>query len=153
MIGFKVGRRINRTELYLAHFLGLEEAARFMELRARKRAPSAAKAFPAAARANAGIFFVRGKRGKLHGLSVHQVYDKFDRLIGARSRLYRRCRFRGGGLAGLSGALRAPDSGRTGRRVIASARTSSSLPSYSQPPTRHQIGLSECRRPRRCGDG
>ena len=89
MIGFRIGRQINRTEMYLAHFLGLEEAARFLTLRAKKRAPSAAKAFPAAARANAGIFFARGRRGKLRGLSVHQVYDRFDRLIGTRSQLYR----------------------------------------------------------------
>ena len=88
MIGFRIGRKINRTEMYLAHFLGLEGAARFIALRERKRPPNAAKAFPGPARANAGIFFRRHKRGK-RGLSVSEVYARIDRLIGERTALYR----------------------------------------------------------------
>ena len=86
-IGFRIGRTLNRTELYLAHFLGLEDAARFIELRGRKRAPKAAKAFPAAARSNAGIFFEAQKRGR-RGLSVGEVYAKIDRMMASRAERY-----------------------------------------------------------------
>lgn len=86
-IGFRIGRTLNRTELYLAHFLGLEDAARFIEMRGRKRAPKAAKAFPSAARSNATIFFEGQKRGR-RGLSVGEVYAKIDRMIVSRTDLY-----------------------------------------------------------------
>jgi hypothetical protein len=87
-IGFKIGRQLNPTELYLAHFLGLQEAARFIAMKGAKRPKSASAAFPAAARANAAIFFERVKRGR-RGLSVPEVYAKIDRMIDSRIELYR----------------------------------------------------------------
>ena len=86
-IGFRIGRRLTRTEMYLAHFLGLEDAARFIELRGAKRGRSAARAFPAAARANAAIFFAHARRGR-RSLSVPEVYDRIDHMIDARLELY-----------------------------------------------------------------
>ena len=56
-IGGQIGRKLNRTEMYLAHFLGLADATRFLSLRGNKRPANAARMFPAAARANAAIFF------------------------------------------------------------------------------------------------
>lgn len=87
-IGFRIGRKLNRTELYLAHFLGLEDAARFIAMQGRKRPANAARVFPAAARANAAIFFKPHKRGR-RGLSVNEVYAKIDQMIGTRAELYR----------------------------------------------------------------
>lgn len=87
-IGFKIGRQLNPTEMYLAHFLGLQGAARFINLREAKKARSATTEFPAAARANSGIFFERGKKGR-RGLSVPEVYAKIDRMMDARLELYR----------------------------------------------------------------
>ncbi len=87
LIGFRIGRRLTQTEMYIAHFLGLEDAARFIELKGAKRAASAVKAFPAAARANAAIFFARQKRGR-RGLSVPEVYARIDGMIAPRVERY-----------------------------------------------------------------
>lgn len=87
LIGFRIGRRLTQTEMYIAHFLGLEDAARFIELKGAKRAASAVRAFPAAARANAAIFFARQKRGR-RGLSVPEVYARIDGMIAPRVERY-----------------------------------------------------------------
>jgi hypothetical protein len=89
LIGLKIGRELNATEMYLAHFLGLDGATRFISMRAAKKAQSATAAFPAAARANASIFFERGKKGRRKGLSVPEVYAKIDRMIDSRIELFR----------------------------------------------------------------
>lgn len=87
LIGFRIGRSLNPTEMYLAHFLGLEDAARFIEMRHAKRPANATKAFPAAARANAGIFFEKKRRGR-RGLSVPEVYARIDQMIDSRLSRY-----------------------------------------------------------------
>lgn len=87
-IGFQVGRALTPTELYLAHFLGLEDAARFITLRNAGKVQSATAHFPAAARANAAIFFERLRRGR-RGLSVPEVYARLDRMIDSRVALFR----------------------------------------------------------------
>jgi hypothetical protein len=87
LIGFKIGRRLTRTELYIAHFLGLDDGARFMALKGAKKAANAAKAFPAAARANRAIFFAAHKRGR-RSLSVPEVYARLDKMIEPRAERY-----------------------------------------------------------------
>ena len=88
MIGFRIGRQISQTEMYLAHFLGLEEAAKFITMRSGKgRDASAMRAFPAAARANTAIFFERGRRGR-RARSISAVYAKLDGMIGHRLSRY-----------------------------------------------------------------
>jgi hypothetical protein len=87
LIGFKIGRDLTPTEMYLAHFLGLEDAARFIEMRGAKKPRSATKAFPAAARANAAIFFEKKRRGQ-RGLSVREVYARIDHMIDSRIARY-----------------------------------------------------------------
>ena len=90
-IGFRIGRRLTQTEMYLAHFLGLEDAARFIELRRAKRAKVAARAFPAAARANRAIFFAPARHGR-RSLSIPEVYDRIDHMIDARLERYQAVR-------------------------------------------------------------
>ncbi|NNM71808.1 transglycosylase SLT domain-containing protein [Enterovirga aerilata] len=89
LIGLKIGRELNATEMYLAHFLGLDGATRFIAMKAARKAKSATAAFPAAARANASIFFERGRKGRRKGLSVPEVYAKIDRMIDARLEMFR----------------------------------------------------------------
>ncbi|HMO29836.1 transglycosylase SLT domain-containing protein [Enterovirga sp.] len=92
-IGLKIGRPLTTTEMYLAHFLGIEDAARFIALREEKTPPTASQIFPAAARANVAIFYGpavrtggRRRRGRWTrpGLTIPQVYDKIQGMIDAR---------------------------------------------------------------------
>lgn len=92
-IGLKIGRTLNATELYLAHFLGLEDATRFLTLHAEKTPPVASEIFPAAARANVAIFYgkavrtaAKGRRGRWTrpSLTIPEVYDKIGGMIDAR---------------------------------------------------------------------
>lgn len=80
---FRIGRDLTKAEFYLMHFLGPEDAARFMELRNTKPQERASRAFPAAARANKGIFYKRKGR-RLHGLTVAEVYERLDEMIDRR---------------------------------------------------------------------
>ena len=89
LIGLKIGRELNATEMYLAHFLGLDGAGRFIAMKAAKKARSATVAFPAAAKANVAIFFGRGKKGRRKGLSVPEVYAKIDQMMDARLEQFR----------------------------------------------------------------
>jgi hypothetical protein len=87
-IGFRIGRSLTPAEMYLAHFLGLDDATRFISMRNKgKKAASATKAFPAAAKANVAIFFEKKKKGK-RGLSVPEVYAKIDDMIESRISRY-----------------------------------------------------------------
>jgi hypothetical protein len=86
-IGFKIGRSLTATEMYLAHFLGLDDATRFISMRGAKKPASATKAFPAAAKANVAIFFEKKKKGK-RGLSVPEVYERIDDMIDSRLSRY-----------------------------------------------------------------
>ena len=83
-IALRVGRDLTRTELYLAHFLGPQDAARFIALRDRAHKQNASRVFRAAARANRSIFFARsGRRSK--GLAVADVYGRLDHMIDSRA--------------------------------------------------------------------
>ena len=91
-IGLKVGRTLTTTEMYLTHFLGLEDAARFIALREEKTPPAASEIFPAAARANVAIFYGPAIRtgGQRRGrwarpsLTIPQVYDRIQGMMDAR---------------------------------------------------------------------
>lgn len=65
-----LGREPDAAELYVAHFLGAEGAARFLTALSADPAQSAAALLPAAAAANRGIFFADGAPR-----SVGQVMD------------------------------------------------------------------------------
>jgi hypothetical protein len=83
----RIGRDLNRSEFYLAHFLGAEGAGKLMALVDEKPKQSAPRVFREAAKANRTLFFTRqGKRTK--DLTVAQVYDKLDQMIDRRMSRY-----------------------------------------------------------------
>jgi len=83
----KVGRNLDATDSYLAHFLGADSAGRFMALLGDKPQHSASKVFPRAARANKALFYARDG-GKVRHLSVAEVYDRIDRMMEHRLERY-----------------------------------------------------------------
>ena len=68
-----LGRPVGGTDLYMAHFLGLGGARKFLGVLERNPDAPAASLFPAAAGANRGVFFGEGGRAR----SVAEVYDRF----------------------------------------------------------------------------
>ncbi len=70
-----LGRPVGPTELYFAHFLGASGATGFLKAHAASPEANAAEMFPAAAKANRGVFFEPGS-GKARTLD--QVYAFFD---------------------------------------------------------------------------
>lgn len=86
-IAAKVGRDLDATDSYLAHFLGADSAGRFMALLGDKPAHSAQKVFPKAARANKSLFYARDGK-KVRQLTVAEVYDRIDGMIDHRVERY-----------------------------------------------------------------
>lgn len=73
----RLGRAASTVDLYMAHFLGVGGAARFLSTLAEAPDTSAARLFPAAANANRSIFFDGGV-----ARSLQQVHDLFARRLG-----------------------------------------------------------------------
>ncbi len=77
-----LGRRPNEGELYIAHFLGHEGAAKLIATAARQPQAKAAELFPGAAATNRSIFFDRSGRAR----SAAEVYGVLaGRFEGTRS--------------------------------------------------------------------
>jgi hypothetical protein len=74
----RTGQQPGQVELYLAHFLGVGGAARFLDGLAAQPDRSAAALMPAAARANRAIFFADGR-----SRSLSEVHDLLARKLGA----------------------------------------------------------------------
>lgn len=68
-----LGREAKGTDLYMAHFLGLGGARKFLKNMAANPDQSGANLFPAAARANRNIFYTSGGAPR----SLEQIYDRF----------------------------------------------------------------------------
>lgn len=68
-----LGRPANGTDLYMAHFLGLGGATKFLDTMASNPGRTGASMFPAAARANRNIFY--GSNGQPRSLS--EIYSRF----------------------------------------------------------------------------
>lgn len=68
-----LGRPATGTDLYMAHFLGLGGARRFLQALQNNPDRSAAAMFPAAAHANRGVFY--GADGQPR--SVSEIYQRF----------------------------------------------------------------------------
>ena len=99
----QTGRRPTPSESYLAHFLGVDGATRFMERLASQPDQSASGEFREAAAANRALFYKtvektrtqkKGKR-KVHrktrilvGQSYSEVFDRIDGMIGRRVNRY-----------------------------------------------------------------
>ena len=80
-----LGRGVNGTDLYFAHFLGLDGAKRFLGAAGSSPDASAAALFPREARANRSIFFASDGSSR----SLAQVYAlmgrKLDNAVGGAS--------------------------------------------------------------------
>lgn len=92
-IALKIGRELTLGEVYLAHFLGPDDAESFLSKVVDKPTSAAATLLPGPARANRSIFFAgttgRGRHRKPASLSVAQVHQKFEAMMSARGDRYR----------------------------------------------------------------
>ncbi|MCJ2096943.1 MULTISPECIES: transglycosylase SLT domain-containing protein [unclassified Methylobacterium] len=93
-IAQRIGRDLTLGEVYLAHFLGVEDAGEFLANVVNKPAAAAAGLLPGPARANRSIFFAagrfvgRGRHRKPASLSVAQVHEKFEAMMSTRGTRY-----------------------------------------------------------------
>lgn len=76
-----LGGKVGENELYLAHFLGLGGANKFLQARQTNGFQSAADLFPAAAKANKNVFYDTTGRKR----SLDEVYNFFAKKIGNES--------------------------------------------------------------------
>ena len=93
-IAQRIGRELTLGEVYLAHFLGADDAGEFLANVVNKPAAAAAVLLPGPARANRSIFFAagrfvgRGRHRKPASLSVAQVHEKFETMMSTRGSRY-----------------------------------------------------------------
>ena len=73
-----LGREASGTDLYMAHFLGLGGARRFLKKMDANPDATAASLFPGAAQANRNIFFARDGSAR----SLSDVYERFGAKLG-----------------------------------------------------------------------
>ncbi len=83
-----IGRDLTDGEVYLAHFLGPDDAERFLQKVEKQPKAVAARLLPRPARANRPIFYVRAGR-KAKGRSVAEVHKKFEAMMDTRLERYR----------------------------------------------------------------
>lgn len=86
-IAEKLGRALTHGETYLIHFLGPDDAARFMKKMDEEPQASAAQLLPRPARANKPIFYERDGR-KMKDRSVQEVHAAFETMMGSRASRY-----------------------------------------------------------------
>jgi len=86
----KVARDPSFSELYMAHFLGVNGASRFVALLSETPDKSAPAAFPRAAKTNRSLFFAPKKEAirKRKALTVAEVHGQLDAMIGQRMARY-----------------------------------------------------------------
>jgi hypothetical protein len=90
----KVARDPSFAELYMAHFLGVQGASRFVALLSEEPGKSARAAFPRTAKANRPLFFAakaqaaKAKAAKVTALSVAEVHGRIDAMIDRRVARY-----------------------------------------------------------------
>ncbi|KQP61469.1 transglycosylase SLT domain protein [Methylobacterium sp. Leaf399] len=99
-ISLRIGRELSLGEVYLAHFLGPDDAEDFLATVADKPKAAAAQMLPGPAKANRSIFFAaqRGRK-KAASLSVAEVHEKFESMMAKRGDRYRDVRSVAGILA------------------------------------------------------
>ena len=68
-----LGREATGTDLYMAHFLGIGGARKFLRAMDANSGQSGANLFPAAARANRNVFYASNGAPR----SLEQIYDRF----------------------------------------------------------------------------
>jgi hypothetical protein len=86
----KVARDPSFAELYMAHFLGVNGASRFVALLSDTPEKRASEAFPRAAKANSALFFDKKEaaRAKAKALSVAEVQGRVGAMIDKRVARY-----------------------------------------------------------------
>jgi hypothetical protein len=82
-----LGRSLTAGETYLIHFLGPDDAERFMTRMDEAPQASAAELLPKPARANKTIFYKREGR-KMKDLSLSEVHEAFEHMMGSRVSRY-----------------------------------------------------------------
>ena len=83
----KTARDPSFAELYMAHFLGVQGARRFVELLSDKPERRASGAVPRAAKANRPLFYANAAR-KRKALTVAEVHGRLDTMIAQRVTRY-----------------------------------------------------------------
>lgn len=86
-IAEKIGRPLTPGETYLIHFLGPDDAERFMKTMDEAPHVSAAALLPRPARANRPIFYEQQGR-HLKTRSVAEVHEAFEAMMGKRTSRY-----------------------------------------------------------------
>ena len=87
-IAQNIGRELSTGEIYLAHFLGPDDAERFMNKVVGQPKYVAARLLPKPARANSAIFYARhGRRSK--AVTVAAVHEKFETMMDLRFDRYK----------------------------------------------------------------
>jgi hypothetical protein len=76
-LGQSLGRQVNGTDLYFAHFLGLGGATKFLRAQCTNGSACAATMFPQEARANRTIFYARDGSPR----SIDQVYSLMEQKL------------------------------------------------------------------------
>jgi hypothetical protein len=92
----KVARDPSFAELYMAHFLGVNGASRFVALLSDQPGKSAPEAFPSAAKANRTLFYAKADKAeaaakanaKPKALSVAEVQERIGAMIDKRVTRY-----------------------------------------------------------------
>jgi len=86
-IAGRIGRSLTAGETYLIHFLGPEDARRFMEKLKDEPQSSAAELLPRPARANKPIFYAQQGK-KMKDKTVAEVHEAFEAMMGQRTSRY-----------------------------------------------------------------
>lgn len=102
----KLDRPATGTDLYMAHFLGLGGAGKFLGAMAESPDRSGASLFPAAARANRGVFYASNGQPR----SLSEIYTRFAGKLDSGAAA--------GGATGLASASLDPFAGDPENEVI-----------------------------------
>lgn len=80
----KLDREATGADLYMAHFLGISGAIKFLRAQAETPERTGASLFPKAAAANPSVFYTADGRAR----SVDEIYERFENSINADMETY-----------------------------------------------------------------
>lgn len=133
-----LGRAATGTDLYMAHFLGLGGATKFLSAMKADPDASAAALFPSAARANRGVFYDNAG----HARSVSEVYQRFAKKLGDGADTVSETR-----AANLSFAAQAFDIGDDTTVVTGSNESATDALAWAKTQLGSKAGLQQLYRP------